>query len=196
MQKYRHSDFLYSRNDHYKILDLHFFKKQHVEKYPMIDLFDLKIDYRKVKLDENFKTHYDEGPCEIYIKSVAANMIKGHSLKRNIYLQVMPIGLSDLLWKMYETIMNLTNGRNKKLNFFAHPILVSTNCDLRLLLNKITYFEDMVIRFNCVDKIIYREKACLFCRCLRLQKQSYVACINKSTIVIVHRISFPTFSLV
>ena len=52
----------------------------------MIDLFDLKIDYRKVKLDDNFKIHYDEGPCEIYIKSVAANMMKGHHLKRNIYL--------------------------------------------------------------------------------------------------------------
>ena len=86
MQKYRHSGFFYSRNDQYKILDLDFFKKQHVEKYPMIDLFDLKIDYRKVKLDDNFKIHYDEGSSEIYIKSVAANMMKEHHLKRNIYL--------------------------------------------------------------------------------------------------------------
>ena len=67
-------------------MDLDFFKKQHVEKYPMFDLFDLKIDYRKVKLDDNFKIHYDEGSSEIYIKSVAANMMKEHHLKRNIYL--------------------------------------------------------------------------------------------------------------
>lgn len=86
MQKYRHSGFFYSRNYQYKILDLDFFKKQHVEKYPMFDLFDLKIDYRKVKLDDNFKIHYDEGSSEIYIKSVAANMMKEHHLKRNIYL--------------------------------------------------------------------------------------------------------------
>ena len=51
-EKYRHSDFLYSRNDQYKIVDLHFLKKQHVEKYPMIYLF--KFDYRNVKLDDNF----------------------------------------------------------------------------------------------------------------------------------------------
>ena len=31
-ERYRHSYFLYSRNDQYKIADLHVFEKQHVEK--------------------------------------------------------------------------------------------------------------------------------------------------------------------
>ena len=43
-ERYRHSDLLYSRNDQHKTVDLHFFEKQHVEKYPLIDL--LKFDYR------------------------------------------------------------------------------------------------------------------------------------------------------
>ena len=94
----------------------------------MIDL--LKFDSRKVKLDDNFKIDYDEGFCEINIKSVAANIMKRHHLKRNVYLQIMSIDLSDLLWKVFATIMNLTNEKNKKLKFFADPILVSTNCDL------------------------------------------------------------------
>ena len=47
------SDFLYSRNDQCKIVDLHVFEKQHVENYPLIDL--PKFDYRKVKLDDRFK---------------------------------------------------------------------------------------------------------------------------------------------
>ena len=42
-ERYRHSDFLYLRNDQYKIVDLHFFEKQHVEKYPLIDLFKFDI---------------------------------------------------------------------------------------------------------------------------------------------------------
>ena len=70
-KRYRPSDFLYSRNDQYKIVDLHFFEKQHVEKYLLIDLF---------KFDDNFKIHYDEKPCGSYIKSVAANIMKGHHL--------------------------------------------------------------------------------------------------------------------
>ena len=62
--------------------------------------------------------------------------------------------LSDLIWKMFATIMNLTNEQNRKVNFFADAILVSINCDLRLPLNKITYFDDIVIQINCGDKIV------------------------------------------
>ena len=97
--RYRHSEFLYSRNDQYKIVDLNIFEKQHTESYPLIDL--LKFDCKKVELDDEFKVHYDEGPCDIYIKSVAANIIKRHHLKRNIYLQIMSIDLSDLIWKVF-----------------------------------------------------------------------------------------------
>ena len=49
--------------------------------------------------------------------------------------------------------MNLTKEKNKKLIFFAAPIFISINSDLRLPLDKITYFEDIVIRFNGVHKI-------------------------------------------
>ena len=164
----RHSDFLYSRNDQYNLFFFFFFEKQHVEKYLLIDLF--KFDFRKEKLHGNFKIHYAEKPCEIYIKSVAENITKAHHLNGNVYLQIMSIGLSDLIWKVFATITNLTNEKNKKFNFFADPILVSINCDLRLPLDRITYFEDIVILFNCVEKIVYREKTRNFvdayvCKC-------------------------------
>ena len=68
-------------------------------------------------LDDKFKVFYNERPCNIYIKNIAATIIKGHHLKRNIYLQNMSIGLSDLIWKVFGTIMNLPNEKNKKLNF-------------------------------------------------------------------------------
>lgn len=73
----------------------------------LIDL--LKFNCRKVKLDDEFKVHYNEGPCDFYIKSVAANIIKGQHLKKNVYLQIMSIGLSDPIWKVFATIINLTN---------------------------------------------------------------------------------------
>ena len=58
--------------------------------------------------------------------------------------------------------MNLTNEKNKKLIFFAAPIFISINSDLRLPLDKIIYFEDIVIRFNGVHKIVYRRKTRYF----------------------------------
>ena len=74
----------------------------------------------------------------------------------------MSISLSDLIWKVFATIMNLTNEKNKQLNSFADSTLVSTDCDLRLPLDKITHFDDIIIRFHCVDKIVYREKTRCF----------------------------------
>ena len=35
-------------------------------------------------------------------------------------------------------LMNLTNERNKKLNFFTDPILIKINCNQKLSLNKMT----------------------------------------------------------
>ena len=106
-ERYRYSNFLYSRIDQCKIVDLRFFEKQCVKKNLVTDL--LKFDYSKVELDDNFKICYDDGSCEIHIKNVTANIIKGLHLKRNIYLEIILISLSDLIWKVLATIMNLTN---------------------------------------------------------------------------------------
>ena len=66
--------------------------------------------------------------------------------------------------------MNLTNKKNKKLSFVVDLILININCDLKLPLNKITYFDDIIIRFDHVDKVDYRGKTCSFvnayvCKC-------------------------------
>ena len=47
------------------------------------------------------------------MKNVAAN-IKDHHLEKNVYLQIISIGLSDLMWKIFATIMYLTNEKNLK----------------------------------------------------------------------------------
>ena len=74
--------FLYFRNDQYKTVDFHYyyyyyyyyFEKQDAEKYLLIDL--LKFDYRKVKLDDELKIQYGDGPCGISIKRCGANIIR------------------------------------------------------------------------------------------------------------------------
>lgn len=74
---------------------------------------------------------------------------------------MMSIGLFDLIWKVFITIMNLTSEKSKKLNSFIDFILININCDLKLPLNTITY-DDVIIRFDCIDKVVYRGKT-LFC---------------------------------
>ena len=62
----------------------------------------------------------------------------------------MSISFSDMVWKIFANLMNLTSKRNKKLNFFADPILIKINCYRKLSLNKKTYFDDLIIH---IDKI-------------------------------------------
>ena len=101
------------------------------------------------------KTTYDEKPCRIFFKTVCANVIKGHHLKRNTYLQIMSIGFSDILWNIFANLMNLTNERNKGLKFFADPILIRKNS---LSINKMTYFDDLIIHLDRVYDIYYSGK--------------------------------------
>ena len=63
-----------------------------------------------------------------------------------------------MVWKIFANLMNLTNERNKRLNFFADPILIRVNSNQRLSINKMTYFDDLVIHFDRVYDIDYRGK--------------------------------------
>ena len=72
-----------------------------------------------------------------------------------------------MVWKVFASLMNLANERNKKLNFFADLILIKVNCNRKLSLNKMFYFHDLVIHFDKIYDIDYRGgKNCY--RCLRL----------------------------
>ena len=95
--------------------------------YPLTDI--LTFDYNQLKLEDEMKITYDEKPCKIYLKTVCANVIKGHHLKRNIYLQIMPIGFSDMMWETFASLINLNKERNSNLNFFADPILITIKCN-------------------------------------------------------------------
>ena len=121
--EYKHCDFLYSKNDQHKVVDSEFGKKD--LSYPSIAI--LAFDYNKLKIEDEMKITYDQKPCKISLKTVCGNVIKGHHLKRNTYLKKMLIDLSDIVWKMFASLMNLTNNRNKKLNLFADPILINVN---------------------------------------------------------------------
>ena len=40
-ERYIHSEFLYSKNGQYKIVDLNIYEKQHVEKYLLTDFLEI-----------------------------------------------------------------------------------------------------------------------------------------------------------
>ena len=104
------------------------------------------------------KITYDEKTCKISLKTVCANIIKGLHIKRNTYLQITSIGFSDKVWEIFASLTNITNKRNKKLNFFADPVLIKINCKQRLSQNGMPFFDDLVIQCHNVYNIDYRGK--------------------------------------
>ena len=125
---------MYAKNDQYKVVYLEFEKSGLL--YLSIDILTLIIN--KLKLKDDMKITYNEKPRKIYLKTVCAKVIKGHHLKRNTFLQIMWIGFLDMVWKIFAILINLTNKRNKKLNFFRDSILININCNRKLSLNKMT----------------------------------------------------------
>ena len=104
------------------------------------------------------KITYDEKTCKISLKTVCANVIKGLYIKRNTYLQIISIGFSDKVWEIFASLTNITNERNKKLNFFADPVLIKINCKQRLSQNRMPFFDDLIIQCDNVCNIDYRGK--------------------------------------
>ena len=51
------------------------------------------------------------------------------------------------------------HGFNKRTKWKIEFFVDSVNCNQRLPLNKIAYFDDIVIRFDSVEEIVYRGRA-------------------------------------
>ena len=66
------------------------------------------------------------------------------------------IKFSDMVWKVFASLMNLANERKNKLISFADPILINKNCNWKLPLNKMIYVHDL--HFDKIYDINYRGK--------------------------------------
>ena len=104
IERYRHCDFLYAKDDQYKVVELDF--EINGPLHLLINI--LTSEYKKLKLENNMKIPYNGRPCKIYLKTVFPNFVKGHHLKRNTDLQIMSIDFSDMVWKLFASLMNHT----------------------------------------------------------------------------------------
>ena len=89
--------------------------------------------------------------------------------------------VSWAVWSDLESPCNdneLNQKKGKKLNFFVDSILIDINCALKLPLNKITCFDDIIIRFDPVDKVDYRGKTCYFVNAY-ISKGKIMCLLNK-----------------
>ena len=70
-ERYKHCDFLYVKNDQYKVVELRVEKNG--SPYPLIDI--LTFNYNKLKLEDDMKITYDEKSCKTYLKTVFTSAV-------------------------------------------------------------------------------------------------------------------------
>ena len=124
-------------------------------------------------MNDNFQFHYldveqkDCIPFVIHIENIAATVVRGHHLKRQIYLEPFAIGQASNLYNIHSYLMQtavdkIEEMEDEKINNFLDFSLLCLNAG-RLPINKITYFRKLAVYYEGVEKVLYRgkEKYCL-----------------------------------
>ena len=97
-ERYRHCAFLYAKKE-YKVVDLNL-EKKNGPPYLLINILTFEYDM-KITYDEKiFKVLSENYMCKRYQES---------SSQKNTFLQIISVGFSDMVWKLFESLMNLTN---------------------------------------------------------------------------------------
>ena len=174
-------DFLYAKNNIYNWNELEIaeiekslFNDEIFSKATKIfDLWEKKFQLKNVHMNDNFQFHYldveqkDCIPFVIHIENIAATVVRGHHLKRQIYLEPFAIGQASSLYNIHSYLMQtaldkIEEMEDEKINNFLDFSLLRLNAG-RLPINKITYFRKLEVYYEGVEKVLYRgkEKYCL-----------------------------------
>ena len=125
-------------------------------------------------LCDNLNYHYHSsngpGPLLIKIEYFKAAIIKGRHRVRNIYLESHLMGITQALWRVNTELSSKIKKKNRKLNHLLNNMLIHINTG-RLLTNKITYFKNLVVCYDNVEKVNYRgkERYCINVRVISRQ---------------------------
>ena len=142
-----------------------------LEKEKIFDLWENKFDIKKnVHITDNLQLHYNyKGKCIPFllkIENISGIIQKGRHLPRITYFEVISTGQTELLFSIstsfVEKLYDLTQVCHKPLDYG----MIRLEGIQRLPINKITYFQNLIVCFEKMEKVTYRnkEKYCLVAR--------------------------------
>ena len=139
-------DFLYAKNNIYNWNELEIaeiekslFNDEMFSKATKIfDLWEKKFQLKNVHMNDNFQFHYldveqkDCIPFVIHIENIAATVVRGHHLKRQIYLEPFAIGQASNLYNIHSYLMQtavdkIEEMEDEKINNFLDFSLLRLN---------------------------------------------------------------------
>ena len=126
------------------------------------DLIEREFDIPKnVCLCDNLNYHYHfsdgAGPLLIKIKYFKAAIMRGRHLTRNTYLELNSLGITQALWRINHELTAKISEKNNQPAYLVDNMLICINAG-RVSTNKITYFKELVVCYDNVEKVNYRGK--------------------------------------
>ena len=171
-------DFYFAKNNIYNWNELDIDEQEKIVLYEKFDenkkkfdLWEKKFNLDHIHLSDDLKFHYADHSQElciafiINVENLAVTITRGRHLKRQIYLEPFAIGQATSIFNIHSYLMQITNDKLEKKANFLDFSLIRINAG-RLPIDKITYFKDLAIYYEGIEKILYRgkEKYCLVAR--------------------------------
>ena len=145
-----------------------------LEKEQIFDLWENNFDIeKKVHINEHLQIHYQNEeekciPFLLKIENINGIIERGNDLNRVIYFKPMSLIQSGLIYELFAKF------EDKIYNFLKiQPYelldsggLIRLNCTQKLPRNKVTYFRNLIVCFERIEKVLHRrkEKYCFIVR--------------------------------
>ena len=123
-----------------------------IEKIKAYDLLTGKFNFGKLKLCQNSNLHYLGEPFLVKIDSFSIYIGKGKCQKRKPFLNVQSMQVINKLWDILAVINRRINHSSAELNWIYSIGLLAINAR-QLPLCKITYFNDVIVLFDCICEV-------------------------------------------
>ena len=146
--------------------------KLDLKKEKIFDLWENEFDIdKKVHINEQSQIHYECNnrclPFLLRIENINGMIQKGRDLKRIHYFKPTAIGQTELIYEIFAKFEDKIYDYLKiEHNQLLDDGLIRLTCTQRLPQNKVTYFRNLIVCFERVEKVLHRkkEKYCLIAR--------------------------------
>ena len=102
----------------------------------------------------NYHYHFSDGAGPLLIK---IEYFEATIMNRIVYNESNSLGITQALWRINYELTAKISERNNQPAYLVNNMLTHINAG-RLPTNKITYFKDLVVCYNNVEKVNYRGK--------------------------------------
>ena len=138
-----------------------------LEREQIFDLWENNFDIeKKVHINEHLQIHYQNEeeekciPFLLKIENINGIIERGNDLNRVIYFKPMSLIQSGLIYELFAKF------EDKIYNFLKiQPYelldsggLIRLNCAQKLPRNKVTYFRNLIVCFEGIEKVLHRRK--------------------------------------